>query len=110
MYTNLLKAGLPLIGNVLKPLAKYVLVLTAAASTTDAVIHKKSLGSGAIALVFSNEDLNYIMKIVNSLEESGLSIKGVSETNENEVKEQRGGFLGMLAATLAPSLLLAGKE
>ena len=50
------------------------------------------------------------MKIVNSLEESGLSIKGVSETNENEVKEQRGGFLGMLAATLAPSFLLAGKE
>ena len=45
------------------------------------------------------------MKIVKSLEESGLLIKGVTETVENEVKEQKGGFLGMLTATLAVSLL-----
>ena len=52
------------------------------------------------------------MKIVKSLEECGLLIKGVSETIENESKEQKGGFLGMLLSTLAASLLwnmLAGK-
>ena len=45
------------------------------------------------------------MKIVKFLEESGLLIKGVSETVENELKEQKGGFLSMLAATSAASLL-----
>ena len=64
---------------------------------------------GTTTLVFSNEDLN-IMKIVKSLEESGLLIKGVIETNENKVKKQKETFLGILAATLAPSLLLEGKE
>ena len=52
------------------------------------------------------------MKIVKSLEESGLLIKGVSETVENEVKGQKGRFLGMLVATLGATLLgnlLAGK-
>ena len=67
---------------------------------------------GTTALVFSNEDTNDIMKILKYLEESGLLIKGVSETVEKEVKEQKDRFLGMLAATLAPSLLrsaLTGK-
>ena len=41
------------------------------------------------------------MEIANSLGESGLLIKGVSRTVENEVKEQKGWFLAMLAATLA---------
>ena len=53
------------------------------------------------------------MKIVKSHENSDLLIKGVSETVENEVKEQRGGFLGTLAATLGASLLgsvMAGRE
>ena len=45
------------------------------------------------------------MKIVKSLEEFGLLIKGVSETIENESKEQKGGFLGMLLSTLAANLL-----
>ena len=44
------------------------------------------------------------MKIVKSLEESGLLIKGFSETFKNEVKEQKGGFLGMLLGTLGASL------
>ena len=85
----LLKTGLPLKGNVLKPLAKSVLVpleLTAAASATDTAIQKKIFGSGTTTLVFSNEDPNDIMKIVKSLEESGLLIKGVSETIKNEAK------------------------
>ena len=52
------------------------------------------------------------MKIVNSLEKSGLLKKGVSGTIKNEAKEQNGGFLGMLLGTLIASLLenlLTGK-
>ena len=54
-----------------------------------------------------------IIKIVKSLEDSGLSLKGVSETIQNETKEQKGGFLSMFFGTLGASLLgnnLAGKE
>ena len=63
-------------------------------------------------LIISNEEMNDITKIVKSLEESGLLIKGVSETIKSEPKEQKGGFLGMLLGTLGASLLgslLAGK-
>ena len=111
----LLKAGLPLIGSGLKPLAKSILIplgLTAAESTTDAAIHKKMFRSGFATLIFSNEELNDIMKIVKSLEYSGLLIKDVIETIKNEAKEQNGGFLGMLLRTLGASLLgnlLTGK-
>ena len=49
--------------------------------------------------------MNDIMKIVKSFEESGLLIKGVSETIENEAKEQKGGFLSMLIGALGASLL-----
>ena len=44
--------------------------------------------------------MNYIMKIVKYLEESGLLIKGVIESIKNEAKEQKGGFLGMLLGIL----------
>ena len=70
----MLKNGLPLIGNVLKPLAKSVLIplgLTAVASAKDAVIHKKTFRLGATLLIISYEKMNDIMKIVKSLEESG---------------------------------------
>ena len=50
--------------------------------------------------------MNDIMKIVKSLEELGLLIKGVSETNKNEQKEQKGGFLRTLGASLLRSLLI----
>ena len=105
---SLLKTGSPLIGNVFKPLAKSVLIplgLTAAAAATDAAIHKKMIGSGFTTLIISNEEMNDIMKIVKSLEDSGLLIKGVSETIQNVAKEQKGGFLGMLLGTLGASLL-----
>ena len=46
-----------------------------------------------------------ILKIVKSLENSGVLLKGDSETIQNEAKEQRGGFLGMLLGTLGASLL-----
>ena len=79
----LLKTGLPLIENVLKPSAKSVLiplVLTAAASTTDLSIHKEIFGSGPTTLIISNKKMNDVTKIVKSLEESGLLIEEVSET------------------------------
>ena len=104
---------LPLIKNILTILAKNALVpgLPEVASATDAVVQKKINGS-AITLVFPNKDLNNIMKIVTSLEVAVFIIKDVTKTVENEVKEQKGRFLGMSAATLGASLLgnmLAGK-
>ena len=88
---------MPLIRNVLKPLAKNVLIqlgLTAAASATDAAIHKKMFGPGFTTLIIFNEEMNDIIKIVKSLEDSGLLVKSVSKTIKNEAKEQKGGFLG----------------
>ena len=55
-------------------------------------IHKKMLGSGSATLIISNEEINDIMKIVTSLEESGLLVKGISEKINNEAKEQKGDF------------------
>ena len=77
----LLKTGLPLIKNVIKPLAKRVLFplgLTAAASTVDAGIHKNILGSGTTTLIISNDEMESIIEIIKSLEDSGLLLKGVS--------------------------------
>ena len=108
----LLRTGLPLMKSVIKPLAKSVLVplgLTAAPSAADAGIHKKVLGSGSdhnnTILIISNDEMDDIIKIVKSLEDSGVLLKGVSETIQNEAKEQRGGFLSMLLGTLGASLL-----
>ena len=84
--------------NVIKPLTKSVLIplgLTAAASATDAGIHKKILGSGTTTQIISTDEMEDIMKIVKSLEHSGLLLKGVSETIQNEAREQRRGFLSM---------------
>ena len=62
--------------------------------------------------MISNDEIEEIIKIVKSLEDSGLLLKGVTETVQNEVKEQKRGFLSMLLGTLGASLLgniLAGK-
>ena len=56
-------------------------------------------------LVISNEEMNDIIKTVKSFEESDLWIKGVRKTIENEAKEQKEGFLGMLLGTLCATLL-----
>ena len=105
----LLKTGLPLIKNVITPLAKSVLIplgLKAAASAADAGIHKKILGSGnTITLIISNKDMEDLIKIVKSLENSGLLLEGVTESVQNEIKVQKGGFLSMLLGTLGASLL-----
>ena len=94
-----MKVALPLAKNVLAPLG-----LTAAMSAIDGGIQKKIYGSG-IKLVIEEEDMNDVMKIIEALENSGILLKGVSKTIENETKEQRGGYLGMLLGTLGASLL-----
>ena len=105
----LLKTGLPLIKHVIKPLAKIVLIplgLTAAASAADAGIHKKILGSGnATTPMISNNEMEDSIKIVKSVEDSGVLLKGVIETVLNEVKEQKGGFLSMLLGTFSACLM-----
>ena len=116
MLGPLLKTGLRLIKNVINPLAKRLLIplgLTAAASAADTGIHKKILASGNNAtLIISNKDIVDLIKIVKSLEDSDLLLKGVTESVQNEVKEQKEGFLSMLLGTLGASLLghlLTGK-
>ena len=86
----LLKTGLRLIKTVIEPLAESVIIplgLTAAAAAADAGIHKIILESGTTALIISNE-MEVIMRIVKSLEDSGLLLKGVIGTIQNELKEQ----------------------
>ena len=98
-----MKVAMPLAKNVLEPLG-----LTAAMSAIDGSIQKKIHGSG-IKLIIEEEDMQDIIK---ELENSDISLKGVSKTIENEIKEQRGGFLSMLLVTLGASLLgnlLTGK-
>ena len=72
---------------------------------------KKIHGSG-VKLILEQEDMNDIIKIIDALENSAILLKEVTKTIENETKEQRGGFLSMLLATLGASLLgnlLTGK-
>ena len=121
----LLKAGLLLIKNVIKTLAKSVLIplrLTAAASSVDAGIHKKILGSGKrpldlalqnnTTLIISNDEMKDIIEIVKSLEDFDLLLKRLSKKTQNEANEQKRGFLSMLLGTSGASSLgniLAGK-
>ena len=63
-------------------------------------------------LIISNDEIHDIIKIVKSLEDSRLLLKGVTESVQNEVKEQKGEFLSMLLGMLGASLLgklLTGK-
>ena len=74
-------------------------------------VFKKNTWFG-VKLIIEQEDMNDIMKIIEALENSGILLKEVSKTTENETKEQRGGFLSMLLGTLGASLLgnlLSGK-
>ena len=85
---------------------------------------KKILGSGrrchsssssapkATTLIISNDKMKDLIEIVKSLEDSGLLLKGVSETIRNEAKEQKGRFLSVLLGALDANLLgsiLTGK-
>ena len=101
-----MKVAMPLAKNVSAPLG-----LTVAMSAIDGGIQKKIHGSG-VKLIIGQKDMNDIMKIIEALENSSISLKGVSKTIENETKEQRGGFLSMVLVTLGASLLgnlLTGK-
>ena len=94
--------------NLIKPFTKNVLIplgLTAAASTADVGIHKAIVVSGTTTLIISNDETKDIIRIVKSLQDSNLLLKGVSQTIQNEAKEQKGGFLSLLLGTRAPSLL-----
>ena len=106
-------ASLPLMKSVLTPLANIFLItlgLSAGISVADAAIHREIYGSGTTALRISHEEKEDIVK---SHEETGLLIKGVSETIKNGANEQNGRLLSMSLGTLAASLLgneLAGKR
>ena len=107
----LMKVAMPLAKNVLAPLG-----LTAAMSAIDGSIQKKMHGSG-VKLIIEQEDMNDIRKTIEALENSGILVKGVTKTIENETKEQRGGFylilpsmlLGALGASLLGNSLTGGK-
>ena len=77
---------MPLAKNVLAPLG-----LRAAMSAIDGSIQK--FGGSRVKLIIEEEDMQDIIKIVKELENSDILLKGVSKTIENEIKEQRGGFL-----------------
>ena len=96
----LMKVAVPLAKNILAPIG-----ISAGMSAIDGSIKKKMLGSEMTTLIISNDEMDDILKIVKSLENSGLLLKGVSETIQHEAKEQRGGFLSMLLSTLGASLL-----
>ena len=82
-----------------------MLGLTAAPSPTVAAINKKIVGSGIATLIISNDEMKEIFKIVKFLEDSGILLKGFSETIKEEAKKQRSGFLSMLLGTVGASLL-----
>ena len=106
--------GLPLRKIVQTSWAKKVLIpVGLTVETLDAGIHEKVIGtgisgtcgSGTTLLIISNKEVKDIMKVVKSLKDLSLLIKGVNQTTGNETKEQRGGFLGMLLGTLVARLL-----
>ena len=108
-------AGLPLMKIVLTLLTKSALIplrSSASMSAADATIQKKIYGSGTTALIISNEEIEDMMKIVKSLEESALLMKGISEIVKNEAQKQKDRFLPMLLWILVGSVLgnaLTGK-
>ena len=99
LLSKLMKVAMPLAKNVVAPLG-----LTAAMSAIDGSIQKKIHGS-EVKLIIEQKDMKDIIKIIEALEDSGILLKGVTKTIENETKEQRGGFLSMLLTTLGASLL-----
>ena len=104
----LMKVSIPLAKNVLA-----LLGIAAAASAINAGIQKKVHNSGTTNLITLRVEMNDIMKNVQALEDSNISLKGFTKTIKNETKKQKGRLLSMLLGTLGVSLLgnlLAGKE
>ena len=77
-----MKVAIPLAKNILAALG-----ITAVASAIDAGIQKKIHGSRKTTLIFSNEEVNDIMKIIQALKYSNIFLKGVTKTIKNEIKE-----------------------
>ena len=87
LASPVMKVAIPLATNVLAPLG-----ITATASAIDAGIQKKIHGSGrpsSTTLIISNKEIKDIMKIIQTLEESNILLKGVTKTIKNETKEQK---------------------
>ena len=101
------------LANVAVPLARDNLPRLVSNLTSSAVnkFDREISGKGAaragkrFTLFISNEDMNDIIKIIKSSEDSSVLIDGVTETVKDEIKKQAGGFLGALLAPLAVSLL-----
>ena len=75
-------------------------------SAADAAIQKKMYGPRTIALIISDEEMEDVMKIIKSFEESGLLIKGISETSKDEPKEKQGeALISLILGTLAANML-----
>ena len=84
----LLKSGLLLLKSVITPLV--LLGLTAAVSATDAAINKTVLGSGNhTTLIISNDDMQDLLKITESLEDSGILLDGTTETVKIKLKSKK---------------------
>ena len=86
-----MKVAAPLPKDILDPLA-----ITAASSAIDAGIQNKIHGSETMTLIISNEEINDTLKTVQALEDSYILLKGITKIIENETKERKGRFLGML--------------
>ena len=83
----LMKVAVPSAKDILAPLG-----ITAAASAIDGAIQKKVHGSGATTLIISNEEMNDIIKIVQTLEDSNILWKRVTKTIKNEKKSKKEAF------------------
>ena len=66
---------------------------------------KKILGFGTATLIISNEEINNILKISKTINDSNIWLTGVTTTIRNEIKEQKGIFISILLGTLGASLL-----
>ena len=86
-------AGLLLMKNVLTPFTKSILI----------PLGLKNHGARTTAVIISNEEMED-MKIVKSVEESGLPMKGIIKKNKNETKEQKARFFPMILGTFAASM------
>ena len=99
--------------NVAIPLARDNLPGLVSNLTSSAIntFDRKIGGKGAdragkgFTLFISNEDINDIIRITKSLEDSGVLLDGVTEAVKHEKKKQEGGFLGALLPPLAISLV-----
>ena len=99
--------------NIAIPLARDNLPGLVSNLTSNAInkLERKISGKGAVraekgfTLFISSKDMNGIIKIIKSLEDSGVLFHGVTETVKHEIKKEKGRFLGALLAPLAASLV-----